>query len=110
MYSRAFFSVAKRPVQNLTEDQLCCSVFEAELSEHIPVVKTSIAGTRLTGRITVGTVQERAGNVFLLCVLLQEQRKPREQKSDILFRLLLQGTEMDCFYQTLQLIKVRSPG
>ncbi|CAL8468384.1 g7924 [Coccomyxa elongata] len=30
------------------------SVFEAELSEHIPVVKTSIAGTRLTGRITVG--------------------------------------------------------
>ncbi|BDA43668.1 Eukaryotic translation initiation factor 6 [Coccomyxa sp. Obi] len=30
------------------------SVFEAELSEHIPVVKTSIAGTRLVGRITVG--------------------------------------------------------
>ncbi|EIE19393.1 eukaryotic initiation factor [Coccomyxa subellipsoidea C-169] len=30
------------------------SVFETELSEHIPVVKTSIAGTRLVGRITVG--------------------------------------------------------
>ena len=31
-----------------------CSVFEAELSEHIPVVRTSIAGTRLVGRVTVG--------------------------------------------------------
>ncbi|KAK9914900.1 hypothetical protein WJX75_002052 [Coccomyxa subellipsoidea] len=30
------------------------SVFETELSEHIPVVKTSVAGTRLVGRITVG--------------------------------------------------------
>ena len=30
------------------------SVFEAELSEHIPVVKTSVAGTRLVGRLTVG--------------------------------------------------------
>jgi hypothetical protein len=30
------------------------SVFEAELADHIPVVKTSIAGTRLVGRMTVG--------------------------------------------------------
>lgn len=30
------------------------SVFEAELSDHIPVVKTSVAGTRLVGRLTVG--------------------------------------------------------
>lgn len=30
------------------------SVFEAELSDHIPVVKTSIAGTRLVGRVCVG--------------------------------------------------------
>jgi len=30
------------------------SVFEAELSDHIPVVKTSIAGTRLVGRLCVG--------------------------------------------------------
>lgn len=30
------------------------SVFEAELAEHIPVIKTSIAGTRLVGRMTVG--------------------------------------------------------
>ncbi|KAK9810457.1 hypothetical protein WJX72_010976 [[Myrmecia] bisecta] len=30
------------------------SVFEAELADHIPVVKTSIAGTRLVGRITAG--------------------------------------------------------
>lgn len=30
------------------------SVFEADLADHIPVVKTSIAGTRLVGRMTVG--------------------------------------------------------
>jgi len=30
------------------------SVFEADLADHIPVVKTSIAGTRLVGRLTVG--------------------------------------------------------
>lgn len=30
------------------------SVFEAELSDHIPVVQCSIAGTRLVGRMTVG--------------------------------------------------------
>lgn len=30
------------------------SVFEAELSDHIPVVKASIAGTRLVGRLTAG--------------------------------------------------------
>jgi translation initiation factor 6 len=30
------------------------SVFEAELSEHIPVVKASVAGTRLVGRLCCG--------------------------------------------------------
>ena len=30
------------------------SVFESELADHIPVIKTSIAGTRLTGRLIVG--------------------------------------------------------
>mmetsp|Transcript_41957 Transcript_41957/g.133911 ORF Transcript_41957/g.133911 Transcript_41957/m.133911 type:complete len:246 (+) Transcript_41957:250-987(+) len=30
------------------------SVFEAELADHIPVVKTSVAGTRLVGRMCVG--------------------------------------------------------
>ena len=35
-------------------DNLLRSVFESELSEHIPVVRTSIAGTRLVGRVTVG--------------------------------------------------------
>jgi translation initiation factor 6 len=30
------------------------SVFEAELAEHIPVIKSSVAGTRLVGRVTVG--------------------------------------------------------
>jgi translation initiation factor 6 len=30
------------------------SVFEAELADHVPVIKTSVAGTRLVGRMTVG--------------------------------------------------------
>ncbi len=30
------------------------SVFEAELADHVPVVKTSLAGTRLVGRLCVG--------------------------------------------------------
>lgn len=30
------------------------SVFEAELADHIPVVKTAVAGTRLVGRVCVG--------------------------------------------------------
>ncbi|GMI36862.1 hypothetical protein TeGR_g6665 [Tetraparma gracilis] len=30
------------------------SVFEAELSEHVPVIHTSIGGVRLVGRLTVG--------------------------------------------------------
>lgn len=30
------------------------SVFESDLADHIPVIKTSIAGTRLVGRMTVG--------------------------------------------------------
>jgi translation initiation factor 6 len=30
------------------------SVFESELADHVPVIKTSIAGTRLVGRLTVG--------------------------------------------------------
>ena len=38
----------------LTRAATCHSVFEAELADHIPVVKTSIAGTRLVGRLTVG--------------------------------------------------------
>merc|ERR1712060_999610 len=30
------------------------SLFEAELAQHVPVVQTSIAGTRIVGRVTVG--------------------------------------------------------
>lgn len=30
------------------------SVFEADLAEHIPVIHTSIGGTRIVGRVTVG--------------------------------------------------------
>lgn len=29
-------------------------MFEAELADHIPVIKTSVAGTRLAGRMLVG--------------------------------------------------------
>lgn len=31
-----------------------CSTFEAELAEVVPVVKSSIAGTRIVGRMCVG--------------------------------------------------------
>lgn len=31
-----------------------CSVFESELADVIPVVHTSIAGTRIVGRLTAG--------------------------------------------------------
>lgn len=33
---------------------LLCSAFEAELADVIPVVKTSIAGTRIIGRLLAG--------------------------------------------------------
>ena len=33
---------------------VCDSVFEAECADHIPIVKTSVAGTALVGRMTVG--------------------------------------------------------
>lgn len=32
-----------------------CSAFESELADVIPVVKTSIAGTRIIGRLCAGT-------------------------------------------------------
>lgn len=44
----------------LTKQHAACSVFEAELADHIPVVKTSVAGTRLVGRVTVGAMRQRA--------------------------------------------------
>jgi translation initiation factor 6 len=31
------------------------SVFEAELGPHIPVIHSSIGGTRIIGRLTAGT-------------------------------------------------------
>lgn len=41
--------------QNLLDDAwIPCSTFEAELADVIPVVKTSIAGTRIIGRLCVG--------------------------------------------------------
>lgn len=33
-----------------------CSTFEAELAHVIPVVKTSIGGTRIIGRLCIGKI------------------------------------------------------
>lgn len=33
---------------------VCYSTFEAELSDVIPVIKTSIGGTRIVGRLCIG--------------------------------------------------------
>ena len=46
-----------------------CSVFEAELADHIPVVKTSIQGTRLVGRMCVGKTSFRSSLRRLAFVL-----------------------------------------
>lgn len=46
----------------------CCSIFEAELSGEIPIIKTSLAGTRLVGRLSVGqyvAVHSAKGTEFL---------------------------------------------
>ena len=40
-----------------------CSVFEAELSNEIPVIKASLAGTRLVGRLSVGMSKYRTLDV-----------------------------------------------
>jgi hypothetical protein len=47
------------------------SVFEAECADHIPVVKTSVAGTTLVGRMTVGTVFPSPVPSPAHCVLLR---------------------------------------
>lgn len=58
-YHRKFSSIldlwamSDTPAGVLTQ-QVLCSIFEAELAEHIPVIKTSVSGTRLVGRVTVG--------------------------------------------------------
>ena len=41
-----------------------CSVFQAELAEHIPVIKTSVAGTRLIGRMTVGKLSIHSPSIL----------------------------------------------
>ena len=47
-------SVSPWSPEILSSIRLLCSIFEAELAEHIPVIKTSVSGTRLVGRVTVG--------------------------------------------------------
>ena len=46
------------------------SVFEAELAEHIPVVKCSIAGTRVIGRTIVGTCRSGLSGYFIYASVL----------------------------------------
>lgn len=41
----------------------CGSVFEAELAEVIPICHTTIAGTRIVGRLTAGYVLQHAWGV-----------------------------------------------
>ncbi len=38
------------------------SIFEGELSREIPVIKSSIAGTRLVGRMCVGEILQTSCN------------------------------------------------
>ena len=57
-----------------------CSVFEAELADHIPVVKTSVAGTRLVGRVTVGVHLRDCIGVTNHCVLPDVLSCCREQE------------------------------
>ena len=58
------------------------SVFQDELAADIPVVKTSIAGTRLVGRMTVGRWQ-----IMSECLANIQLHNP-------------QATNMDCSCQT----------
>ena len=44
-----------------------CSVFEGELADHIPVIKTSISGTRLVGRMTGELVAGRGAHAPWPC-------------------------------------------
>ena len=43
-----------RPPSPAPALRFVCSVFESELADHIPVIKASIAGTRILGRLCVG--------------------------------------------------------
>ena len=43
------------------------SSFEAELSDHIPVIRTSIAGCRFVGRVTVGTYNSLFQSNDIIC-------------------------------------------
>jgi translation initiation factor 6 len=46
------------------------SVFEQELSDHIPVVHTSIAGCRFVGRVTVGKKFALIYHIYLLTTFI----------------------------------------
>lgn len=50
------FTPANILSMNTLQEIICrfCSVFESELADVIPVVKTSIGGTRIIGRLCIG--------------------------------------------------------
>lgn len=54
-FNTSILSIAIVPVSVADDlDWMTCSMFEAELADVIPVVKTSIAGTRIIGRLCAG--------------------------------------------------------
>lgn len=80
-----------------------CSVFEAELADHIPVIKTSIAGTRLVGRMCVGKVGLPCRHLLLPeYVMFQPGLSVNLQ----CYLTCLQETRTVCCYQTPLQIKV----
>lgn len=88
------------------------SVFEAELADHIPVVKASIAGTRLVGRLTVGALHGMAsccacaGDVGVPCVSGTHTHVCPHAPSAVLPPRPAQATATACWCPTQQQTKV----
>ncbi len=87
----------------------CCSVFQAELAEHIPVIKTSVAGTRLIGRMTVGLSPTDFFHVESshFCCLRESQTSLVCKAPLWNVRWIVQETRTACYFQALLQIKVR---
>lgn len=62
------------------------SVFEAELQDVIPIVRTTIAGTRIVGRLTTGCVQT---SLYLVWSALLSRATQKSVVSDWLMKILL---------------------
>lgn len=66
-------------VLSADESLLWCSTFEAELADVIPVVKVSIAGTRVIGRMCVGEInysQDVKVTLLRVCACVIEKVVP----------------------------------